>query len=226
MADETFDPFRVLAALRAHGVRYVLVGGLAAAAHGSPANTDDVDICLDGAEANLRRLGLALDDLGATQHPVEHGQEHRVSFGTVAGQLDCLEPPPGSPGYADLAGRAIDMDLGDGVHAPVASVEDLAELKRSAGDLAGAAHVVALRGLEVELPEPVAVSVAPTADLRRDRDLPSAELVAELRQSTNPLDVREYAEPAPERRRDKIWKKLEDVDRFMTRLTEGKPPDL
>jgi hypothetical protein len=221
MAEPTFDPFRIFAALRSHGVQYVLVGGLAAVAHGSPADTDDVDVCLDGNDANLKRLGLALEDLGATQRPVEPGQEHRVSFQTRSGRFDCLEPSPGSPGFAELASRAVEMDLGEGIRARVASIEDLAQMKREAGDLAAAAHIAALRPSVIEVPaastEPLPVP-----------DLQPANVIAELRQTTapNPLDVSELHEPGPDRRRDRIWKKLEDVDRFMTRLTEGKPRDL
>jgi hypothetical protein len=223
--DPTFDPFRILAALRAHGVHYVLVGGLAAAAHGSPAGTDDVDVCLDGDDANLKRLGLALGDLRASQRPIEPGQEHRVSFQTVSGGLDCLEPAPGSAGFAELASRAVEMDLGEGIHARVASIDDLAEMKRAAGDLAGAAHIAALQPPEVEGP-------APQLEPRRAKDQQADTVIAELRETasprqvSNPLDVPELHEPVGDRRRDRLWKKLEDVDRFMTRLTEGKPRDL
>src|SRR4029453_15867189 len=52
-----FDPLRILAGLRAHGVNYVLIGGLAAAAHGSPLETDDVDVCLGPADGNPTRPG-------------------------------------------------------------------------------------------------------------------------------------------------------------------------
>jgi hypothetical protein len=220
MPEPTFDPFRILAALRAHGVQYVLVGGLAAAAQGSPADTDDVDVCVDGDDANLKRLGLALEDLGATQRPVEPGQEHRVSFQTLSGRFDCLEPSPGSPGFAELASRAVEMDLGEGIRARVASIEDLAQMKRESGDLAAAAHIAALQPL-VEVPEtPIEARAIP--------DLQTADVISELRQTVapNPLDVPELHEPVGDRRRDRIWKKLEDVDRFMTRLTEGKPRDL
>jgi hypothetical protein len=224
--DPAFDPFRILAALRAHGVHYVLVGGLAAAAHGSPAGTDDVDVCLDGDDANLKRLGLALADLRASQRPIEPGQEHRVSFQTVFGGLDCLEPTPGSPGFGELASRAVEMDLGEGIRARVASIDDLAEMKRAAGDLAGAAHVAALQPPpEVEAPAP---QIEPRPAQERQADTVIADLreTASPRPIANPLDVSELHEPGPDRRRDRIWKKLEDVDRFMTRLTEGKPRDL
>jgi hypothetical protein len=225
MPDPTFDPFRILAALRAHGVHYVLVGGLAAAAQGSPAETDDVDVCLDGDDVNLKRLGLALEDLRARQRPVEPGQEHRVSFQTVSGGLDCLEPSPGSPGFAELASRAVEMDLGEGILARVASTQDLAEMKRAAGDLAGAAHIAALRAPEIEAPAPP-IEPRPIKEHRTETVIADLRQTTPPRQTANPLDVSELNEPGPDRRRDRLWKKLEDVDRFMTRITEGKPRDL
>lgn len=46
-ADEIF------ACLDRHGVRYVLIGGLAAVLHGSPLATFDADICPAGDTENL-----------------------------------------------------------------------------------------------------------------------------------------------------------------------------
>ena len=74
---EQFDPLRIVAGLRAHGVNYVLIGGLAAAAHGSPVETDDMDICLASDDQNLDRFGLALLDLGANPVPDDGEDEDR-----------------------------------------------------------------------------------------------------------------------------------------------------
>ncbi len=132
--DQGFDPLRILASLQAHGVSYILVGGLAEAAHGSAIDTDDVDICVPTHEGNLDRLGLALQELDA--RPLsDEADEHRVSFTTSAGRLDCFEQAEGSP---NLHGRARELDLGRGVVARVASVEDLARFRRVSGDLAHA----------------------------------------------------------------------------------------
>jgi len=141
MGGEPFDPIRILAGLRSHGVNYVLIGGLAAAAHGSPVETDDVDVCLASDDQNLDRFGLALLDLGANPVPDDGGDDDRVSFMTSAGRLDCLEL---RGRYSELAWNAKDIDLGRGVVAHVADLKDLAELKRSSGDLSGAAHLGSL----------------------------------------------------------------------------------
>jgi hypothetical protein len=139
MEDE-FDPLRLLAGLRSHGVTYVLVGGLASAARGSTITLDDVDIVIPPAdEENLGNLGLALAQLGA--EPIGHDDAHRSSYLTAAGQLDVIEL---GEAYDGLAERATTEDLGNGVVARVASTADLMELKRASGDLVGAAHLAAL----------------------------------------------------------------------------------
>jgi hypothetical protein len=142
-----FDPLRILAAMRAHGVNYVLIGGLAAAAHGSPLDTDDLDICLAPDDENLDRLGLALLDLGADPAPEDTGDADRVTFLTTAGRLDCLEL---GGRFSELSWNARDMDLGRGLTARVADLKDLTEMKRSSGDLRGAAHLTSLMDAPAE----------------------------------------------------------------------------
>src|SRR5947199_8552618 len=51
--------------LEAHGVRYLLIGGLAATLHGSPLHTGDADICPAKDAANLERLARALEAMDA-----------------------------------------------------------------------------------------------------------------------------------------------------------------
>ena len=46
MVDAGFDPLRILAGLRSHGVSYVLVGGLGAAVHGGPSTQTTSTSCL------------------------------------------------------------------------------------------------------------------------------------------------------------------------------------
>lgn len=51
---------RLLGGLNDAGIRYVVVGGIAAIAHGSPRATFDVDICYDPTPANRIRLAKLL----------------------------------------------------------------------------------------------------------------------------------------------------------------------
>ena len=54
------DLRRLFAALHDAGVDFILIGGVAARAHGSARVTQDVDICYGRSEANLERLVAAL----------------------------------------------------------------------------------------------------------------------------------------------------------------------
>ncbi|MGA8296837.1 MAG: hypothetical protein WB770_07320, partial [Acidimicrobiales bacterium] len=65
MSEIGFDPLLLLATLNRHGVRYVVIGGFAATAHGSPLPTSDVDITAETSRENLTRLSEALNDLDA-----------------------------------------------------------------------------------------------------------------------------------------------------------------
>jgi hypothetical protein len=58
-ADEIFE------GLNRHGVRYVVIGDLAAVLHGSPLPTLDVDICPADDPSNLERLADALEEMDA-----------------------------------------------------------------------------------------------------------------------------------------------------------------
>jgi plasmid stability protein len=141
--DTRFDPLRIAASLRSHGVTYVLVGDIAAAAHGSTVETDETEILLPEDDENLERLGLALIELGAS--PVEGGAEHRSTFDTQAGRLNLIET---ERVFEELAADAVEVDLGRGVVARVASVDHMSQLQRESGDLIGATRLAALGGAE------------------------------------------------------------------------------
>ena len=138
---EVFEPVRILAGLRSHGVSYVLVGGLGAAVHGASLDTDDVDICLPGDTENLARVSLALQQLVAEQRPPTSEADHQVSFDTPFGRLDIIES---DEEFAALNANAPDVNVGRGVLTRVASLDDLARLKRGSADLEGAVRLAAL----------------------------------------------------------------------------------
>lgn len=64
-APEPFDSARILAVLDAHGVEYLLVGGVGARAHGARRDTYDIDLVPRSSDENFERLAAALRDLGA-----------------------------------------------------------------------------------------------------------------------------------------------------------------
>ena len=67
MADNRprFDPLGLLQALDRHRVTYIVVGSFARIIQGADEMTRGVDVVPAMREENLRRLDLALDDLGA-----------------------------------------------------------------------------------------------------------------------------------------------------------------
>lgn len=65
-----FQPEEILRVLNAHAVDYVVIGGYAAVAQGSPYPTSDIDVTPDLAHENMNRLSRALTELGArVRHP-------------------------------------------------------------------------------------------------------------------------------------------------------------
>jgi hypothetical protein len=154
----SFQPERVIRLLGEHGVRYVLVGGLAAVTHGAPLVTQDIDLCYARDDDNLRRLSAALTDVHASLRGADPNLPLRLdepslrtgdtfTFDTDIGWIDILATPSGTTGYDDLARTADAYDLFDN-RVLVASVEDLIRMKRAAGrpkDLLAVEELGALR---------------------------------------------------------------------------------
>jgi hypothetical protein len=199
MDEETFDPLHILAELYARHVRYVLVGDLAAMAHGSTLTADRLEVCVADDEEDVARLGTILQLLDAEQD-VSAGDPHRVVFHTAAGRVDCVEVPNAEE-YAGLEARATDMKLAHGVVVHVAAPEDVAMQQLAADDLIGAVRTSALVGRRREI---VSVSDDVVTLDRSEFD-------------TEPPSWR----GAPWRR---LWQTFEDIDRFLTEVNEGERP--
>lgn len=136
----SFSAPALLRALTAHGVDYVVVGGIAMIFHGSARVTQDLDICFAPDQANLDALGAALTELQAKLRGVPEevpflpdGEALRrlsiVTLDTAEGPLDLLREPPGAPPYDELRRRADRIDL-EGIAVLVASLDDLETMKR------------------------------------------------------------------------------------------------
>ncbi|HEX6209842.1 MAG TPA: hypothetical protein VF136_03635 [Methylomirabilota bacterium] len=144
MTGPAFDPVHILRRLQAHGVRFVLIGGLAAKVHGSPTLTVDIDICPSRDRDNLERLAAALGELGATLrgappdvpfHPDRRTLERAeiLTLRTDFGDLDVISRPQGVNGFDELLANATDTELADQLLVPVAALEDLIRMKRASG---------------------------------------------------------------------------------------------
>lgn len=138
-----FDPLTALTALHEAGVRFVVIGGIAARLLGSPTVTRDLDICHARDRDNLERLAGVLTSLGArlrgAPEDVRFEPDARAlargdhfTFETNAGDLDVLGTPAGVDGYEELSRNAERVQL-DGLEVLVASIDDLIALKRASG---------------------------------------------------------------------------------------------
>jgi predicted nucleotidyltransferase len=159
-----FSPGALLRQLVDGNVDFVVIGGVAAVAHGSVTFTQDLDISYAPDEANLDRLGSVLVAAGATLRGVTDdvpfipdGRTLRrtrvLTLDTPLGMIDLLAQADGSPVYEQLRGRAIETELA-GVKVPVASLDDLIAMKKAAGrpkDLVAVEELEAIQRLQREL---------------------------------------------------------------------------
>lgn len=143
-----FDPVRLLQTLDEHGVRFILIGGIAARLRGAPLLTEDVDITPESSADNLQRLAAALRSLEArlrspgdpegVAFPIEPAMlamNQSWTLVTNAGDLDLVFSPAGTTGYDDLAKSAGPLAITtDGrVVIDVAALEDIIRSKEAAG---------------------------------------------------------------------------------------------
>lgn len=165
MADRDFDPVGMLRALHEHGVRYVVVGGFAAAAQGSPFPTNDVDVTPERSAENLSRLSDALTGLDARVRVdgIPEGLEFRhnaqsladvmvLNLTTRLGDLDLVMQPAGDADYFALADRGVVLRL-HGVPVTLAALNDVIESKEAAGRDKDRAALPVLRALQRRLSE-------------------------------------------------------------------------
>lgn len=156
-----FDPVLSLRALHEHGVRFVVIGGVAGASYGSPSVTQDLDVCPDRAPDNLERLAVVLRALHARLRGVTEDAPFvpdaqtlaagdHFTFVTDAGDLDVLGTPAGTAGYEELVRDAETIDL-DGFEVKVASLEALIQMKRAAGRPKDRAELEILGALRDEI---------------------------------------------------------------------------
>jgi len=139
------DPRRIFETFARHQVDYIVIGGIAVIAHGHTRNTRDVDFVAAAGPRNLRRLAVALRELGArlsgtdahlldvdVYDPATLGSGANFTLETDAGGLDFFGDVPGAAPYAEMRERALVIDLG-GLPIRVAGLDDLIRMKRAAG---------------------------------------------------------------------------------------------
>ena len=152
------DVQRLLDLLRAAGVDFVVVGGVALVLRGSSRVTVDLDLCYARDRENLRRLAAAL----APYHPRLRGAPPDLPFlwddrtlasglnftlTTDLGDVDILGEVTGVGGYAQVSAGASELVVGD-TKIRVMDLDTLERSKRAAGrakDLLDLAEIAEIR---------------------------------------------------------------------------------
>ena len=132
------QPLELLRVLREHNVDFLVIGGVAVAAHGYVRGTEDVDIIPEPSRANLERLLAALTTLDARQ---DSGEEMPVRLdldglaqggnwflATRYGRLDLMQAGEGARSYETLREGAIVI-----AGTAYVGLDDLIAMKHAAG---------------------------------------------------------------------------------------------
>ena len=134
---QPFDPYAILAALDRQRVTYILIGGFARVIQGAEELTHGLDLTPSLRPENLRRLTLALNDLGAERLDCKKlvleestiRQEPILELRSPAGEIKLVPEPAGTRrGYHDLRRAASREPIGRGLRPSVASLGDLARM--------------------------------------------------------------------------------------------------
>lgn len=111
---------KITSLLNEHGVKYILIGGWAAAIHGSARSTQDVDVVYARDRENVRSLARALQEI------------HPYLRGAPPGLLDLLGEVVGGGRYEELLPYSQQVSSHGGNFYCV-TLERLIQLKRAAG---------------------------------------------------------------------------------------------
>jgi hypothetical protein len=124
-------------------VEFIIVGGVAAAAHGAVRTTLDLDVVYGRKPENLQRLAVALADLDPYPRGAPEGLPFRWDARTLAnglnftlrtklGDLDLLGEITAGGGYDALFSHTVDVTL-FGYRCRCIDLEELIRVKRAAG---------------------------------------------------------------------------------------------
>ena len=133
----------MLQGLRSSDIKFIVVGGLAATAHGSRRVTDDVDICYDTSEANTVRLAALLESWSAYPRGIDRGlpffmdaRQFRttpiMTLTTSEGFIDVLDVVKGVGQFAECRRRSQRVEA-FGIRFRVLGLEALIDAKRATG---------------------------------------------------------------------------------------------
>ena len=147
----------ILRGLKEDQIRFVVIGGLAAAAHGSRRITDDIDICYDVTSANLKRLSAVLARWKAYPRGIEPGlpffvdeRQFKVTplmtLTTGEGMIDVLDIVKGVGDYEKCRSHSVEVTAFD-IRFRVLDLPSLIDAKRAAGRPRDLDHLPELEAL-------------------------------------------------------------------------------
>lgn len=154
---------QLLDALNRAEVRYIIVGGVAARAHGSSRLTDDLDVSYARDNANLERVVAALAPLNPYLRGAPLGLPFDWSVPTLraglnftlttdAGAIDLLGEIAGGGHYEDLVAYAMTITL-FGAEVRLLDLPWLIRVKRAAGRPKDLEVIAELEALQEEADE-------------------------------------------------------------------------
>jgi hypothetical protein len=139
-----FDLRSLLQLLHERDIHFIVIGGVAVAAHGFVRGTEDLDLVPDPDPENLKRLSSALAELESTL-PTARGRPFEperdagvirrggnVTADTNFGGLDVVQRARGVPSYSQLDADAIETEL-LGIPVRICSLSRLREMKEAQG---------------------------------------------------------------------------------------------
>ena len=149
----------ILAALAASGIRFVIVGGVAATVQGSARFTNDIDLCYDTARDNVDRLVTLLGEWRAYPRGVEPGLPFMLdartfrttpfmTLTTTMGAIDLLADVPGVGNYAEALAASETGRVG-AVEFRSLTLEALIASKRAVRRKKDLEHLVELEAIQV-----------------------------------------------------------------------------
>ena len=148
---------QIIAALLAAGVRFVVVGGVAATIHGSARLTNDLDLCYDPAPDSLEALVRLLHRWHAYLREVEPGLPFVLdlralrttpvmTLTTDRGDIDLLDRIPGVGGYTEVLAASESVRI-DAIEFRALTLPALISAKKATGRAKDREHVIELEAL-------------------------------------------------------------------------------
>lgn len=143
----TEEMLKLLECMEQHGVRYLVIGGVAVNLHGFNRNTKGIDIWVAADEANLLALHEALADWYGGTSPIEKTYllSHKGVFalGFSPNRVDLLTEATG-PSFESIYSGRVRVER-KGVEFNLVNVEDLIALKTASDRLQDRVDISKLR---------------------------------------------------------------------------------